>query len=103
MNLSKTAEKSSSSPCAVSVLVAVGNAFCVTYVLNLDELIRSPSPPRINFSLRLSVCLSVSPLEKHRFSTKELKVGYPRGVICPSSVPTKYIFPCAILYKTQSA
>jgi hypothetical protein len=60
-------------------------------------------------SAHLSVRPSVHPsirleYEKSRFLTCELKLGYQRGVICPSSVPSKYLFLHAIscIYCTPS-
>jgi hypothetical protein len=59
----------------------------------LEELIRLPSPPKINCSDHLSVCPFV--LLKHvDFSTWELKLGNPHGVTCSLSVPSKYLILC---------
>ncbi len=52
--------------------------------VNLEEPSRLPSPPQINFSVHLSVPLEC---KAYRYLMLELKLGYTRGVICPSSIP----------------
>ncbi len=36
--------------------------------------------------------LSIRNTKTCRFFTKEFKLGYPRGVICPSFLPSEYLF-----------
>ncbi len=45
-----------------------------------------------------SVCLFVRQfhMKTRRIFTYELKSGCPRGVFCPSSIPSEYLFLCAI-------
>ncbi len=62
------------------------------YFLNLEELIKLPSPRRINFSVCLSVCLFH--MKTRRILMQELKSGCPRGVSYPSSIPSEYLFLC---------
>jgi hypothetical protein len=61
-------KKSSSSPCTVSVF--------------------------LRLSVHLSVCLFIHSLSKHVEFSQELKSGCPRGVFCPLSTPSKYLFLC---------
>jgi hypothetical protein len=62
--------------------------------INLEE--RSEGSPHwINVSVCLSVCLPVMNTKTHRFFTYELKLGCLRGVFCPSSISSKYLFLCA--------
>jgi hypothetical protein len=63
----------------------------------LEESIRYPA--HTGLFLHLSVCLSVCPsvmnTKTSRFLTFELKLGCPHGVICLSSIASKYLFLCA--------
>ena len=67
-NLSKTAEKSSSSPCAAGVFLHPSVCLC------------------------LFVCLLS--MKTRRIFTQELKSGCPRGIFCLLSIPSKYLFLC---------
>jgi hypothetical protein len=52
-------------------------------------------PHWINLFVCLSVHLSIRNTKTHSFLMWELKLGCPRGVFCPSSIPSEYLFLCA--------
>ncbi len=67
----------------------------------LEEPIGLPCPHRINFSVCLSVCLFVcssvclSVIYENTLNFHVgIKSGCPRGVFCPSSIPSEYLFLC---------
>ncbi len=62
--------------------------------LNLEERSEG-SPHQIKYSVRPSVHLCIQNMKTCRFFIQESKLGYPRGVICPLSIPSKYLFLCA--------
>ncbi len=69
----------------------------ITYMGQLTWRNRLGHPAhRINFSVCLFVCLFVCPfhMKTRRIFMQELKSGCPRGVFCPSSIPSKYLFLC---------
>ncbi len=63
----------------------------------LEKPIGYPAHTRlISLSVRPSVCPSVRPIvwntKTRRIFTQELKLGCPREVFCPLSVPPEYLF-----------
>ncbi len=80
-NLSKTAEKSSSSPRAAGVF----------YQLTWRNIVREAHTRLMS----LAVCLYVQNKKTSRFVMEEWKLGCQCGVICPLSIPSENLFLCA--------
>ncbi len=59
------------------------------------NIVREAHTRLMSPSVRLSVRLSVRNTKTRRIITQELKSGCPRGVFCPSSIPSEYLFLCA--------
>ncbi len=101
-------QKSSSSPRAVSVsghsIIQQGGVGVIVYscvftwrshLTIWNQLVYTAPPGLISLPNCLTVHLSVRNTKKCNHLTYELKVGYPCGVICPLSIPSKYLSLCA--------
>jgi hypothetical protein len=61
---------------------------------NLKIVVPPAHTQKVYFSICSSVCPSVIYENTLNFQKKELKSGCPRGVFCPSSIPSEYLFLC---------
>jgi hypothetical protein len=68
---------------------------CSCLQLSLYDTWRNVVREAHTILMSLSVHPSVWNMKTRRIFTWELKLGCPRGVFCPSSIPSEYLFLCA--------